>query len=124
MSSVKANNSENARLRLGEEEVLAQMHNLTAAGQETTAGTLSWMLYELARHPDVQARIRREVRAARAEVLARGDEDFSMEDLNGMELTVAAIKVRCALRRVMGGTLMSACRRPCATTRPRSTSGA
>ena len=41
--AVKANKSEGARSQLGEpeEEVLAQMHNFTAAGQETTAGTLS-----------------------------------------------------------------------------------
>ncbi len=93
-STVKANNSENARLRLGEEEVLAQMHHLTAAGQETTSSTLSWMLYELAKHPEYQVRIREEIRAVRALVVERGDTAFSPEDLDGMKYTLAAIKVR------------------------------
>ncbi|RDX43906.1 cytochrome P450 [Lentinus brumalis] len=89
---VKANNSENARLRLGEEEVLAQMHHLTAAGQETTSSTLSWMLYELAKHPEYQVRIREEIRAVRAVVVERGDAAFTPEDLDGMKYTLAAIK--------------------------------
>ena len=91
---MKANNSENARLRLGEEEVLAQMHHLVAAAQETTSSTLSWMLYELAKRPDYQARMRPEIRAVRARVAARGDADFTPDDLDSMKVVLAAIKVR------------------------------
>ena len=91
--TVKANKSEKAHTQLQEEEVLAQMHHLTAAAQETTAGTLSWMLYELAKHPEYQTKIRNEVRAARAAVRGRGDADFNIDDLSGMEVTLAAIKV-------------------------------
>ena len=94
MSSVKANNSENARLRLGEEEVLAQMHHLTSAGQETTSSTLSWMLYELSKNPEYQTRIREEIRAVRARAVERGDTAFTPEDLDSMQYTLAAIKVR------------------------------
>ncbi|RPD59127.1 cytochrome P450 [Lentinus tigrinus ALCF2SS1-7] len=89
---MKANNSENAGVRLGEEEVLAQMHHLTAAGQETTSSTLSWMLYELSKHPDYQVRIREEIRAVRALVVERGDVEFTPEDLDSMKYTLAAIK--------------------------------
>ena len=91
---VKANNSENARLRLGEEEVLAQMHHLTSAGQETTSSTLSWMLYELSKNPEYQTRIREEIRAVRARAFERGDTAFTPEDLDSMQYTLAAIKVR------------------------------
>ena len=91
---MKANNSENARLRLGEEEVLAQMHHLVAAAQETTSSTLSWMLYELSKHPEYQVRIRKEIRAARALATERGNAAFTLEDLDGMQYTLAAIKVR------------------------------
>ena len=80
-------------MRLGEEEVIAQMHHLTIAGQETTSSTLSWMLYELSKRPDYQARMRVEIREARARVIARGDTDFTLEDLDGMKVTLAAIKV-------------------------------
>ena len=91
---MKANNSENARLRLGEEEVLAQMHHLVAAAQETTSSTLSWMLYELSKRPDYQARMRAEIRAVRAQVAARGDTDFTPDDLDSMKVVLGAIKVR------------------------------
>ncbi len=74
--------------------MLAQMHHLTAAGEGTTSATLSWMLFELAKYPEYQARMRDEVRAARARVAERGDVDFTSEDLDGMKATVAAIKVR------------------------------
>ncbi|KAI0730494.1 cytochrome P450 [Earliella scabrosa] len=76
---IKANASENERMRLGEEE-------------ETTSSTLSWMLYELSKRPDYQARMRAEIREARARVIARGDTDFTLEDLDGMKVTLAAIK--------------------------------
>ena len=117
--AVKANKSEKAHTQLKEEEVLAQMHHLTAAAQETTAGTLSWMLYELAKHPEYQTKIRNEVRAARAAVRARGDADFTIDDLNGMEVVLAAIKVRHV--RSLWSSQRSTCqrRRHFDTTQPR-----
>ncbi|KAI0794686.1 cytochrome P450 [Fomes fomentarius] len=89
---VRANASEDPRTRLGDKEVLAQMHHLTIAGEGTTSATLSWMLFELAKYPEYQARMRDEIRAARARVTERGDVDFTSEDLDGMKATVAAIK--------------------------------
>jgi cytochrome P450 len=35
--------------------------NIVVAGTETTGGTLSWVFYELARHPDVEERVHREI---------------------------------------------------------------
>ena len=69
------------------------MQTLTLAGHETTASTLSWLLYELAHKPKFQARVRDEIRAARAQVSARGDSRFNMDDLDGMTTVVNAIKV-------------------------------
>ncbi|KAI0755301.1 cytochrome P450 [Daedaleopsis nitida] len=89
---VRANASENERTRLNEDEVLAQMHHLTAAAQETTASTLSWMFYELAQNREYQSRMREEIRAARAAVVGRGETDFNSDDLDSMKLTMAAIK--------------------------------
>ncbi|KAH9928018.1 cytochrome P450 [Epithele typhae] len=89
---IKANASENPNTQMSEEEVVAQLHHLTAAGHETTSTTLTWMLYELAQHPVYQARVRAEIRAARAAVRERGDGDFSLEDLDNMKVTLAAIK--------------------------------
>lgn len=45
----------------GDDEVRTQVLHLLMAGTETTATTLSWVFYELARHPDVAARVRQEL---------------------------------------------------------------
>ena len=125
---MKANASGNPRTRLGEEEVLSQMHNLTAAAQETTSSTLSWMLYELAKRPDYQARIRAEIRAGRARVAERGTgAGFILEDLDGMQMMLAAIKVRSALARrdiLACADCLTCCRKRSASTPSCTTSGA
>lgn len=76
--------------------MLAQMHHLTAAGEGTTSSTISWMLFELAKRPEYQVRMRDEIRAVRARASERGDSDFALEDLDSMKCTLAAIKVRRA----------------------------
>jgi cytochrome P450 len=43
-------------------EVRAQVMNILMAGTETTATTLSWVFYELARHPAVAERVMGEIR--------------------------------------------------------------
>ena len=111
--------------------MLAEMHSLTVAGHETTSNTLTWMLYELARHPEYQARVRAEIRAARAAVVDRGESAFTMDDLDGMKVTLAVIKVCLA---GLGSLRMSATyqncggpaayRKPYASTQSSSTSGA
>jgi len=45
-----------------DEEVIDQMLTFLAAGHETTASALTWCTYLLARHPEVQARLREEIR--------------------------------------------------------------
>ena len=90
---MKANASEDPKTQLSYTEMTAQMQSLTFAGHETTASTLSWMLWELAKHPDYQAKMRAEIRATRAAVLARGDTNFTIDDLDSMALVLNAIKV-------------------------------
>ncbi|KAI0756691.1 cytochrome P450 [Daedaleopsis nitida] len=89
---IKANLSEDPRTQLQDEEMMAQMQSLTFAGHETTASTLSWMFWELAKHPKYQARMRAEIRATRAAVVARGDDRFSIDDLDSMTTVLNAIK--------------------------------
>ncbi|CAH1271280.1 CYP4F12 [Branchiostoma lanceolatum] len=48
---------------LPEEVVRHEVMTFMVAGQETTSTGLSWLLLELSRHPDVQDRLRSEVRA-------------------------------------------------------------
>ena len=53
---------------------------------------MTWLLYELARHPEYQSKMRAEVKAIRARVAERGDEDFSVSDLDAMTYCLAAMK--------------------------------
>ncbi|PIL34065.1 cytochrome P450 [Ganoderma sinense ZZ0214-1] len=89
---IKANSSADAKTRLDDEELIAEMYSLTLAGHETTSATLSFVLYELARHPQYQERMRQEIRDARARVIARGGNAFKTEDLDSLTLSTNAIK--------------------------------
>jgi len=89
---VQANASENEEAKLTDEELLAQMRTILLAGHETSATTLCWVLLELARHPDVQARLRKEIRDTEAAIHVRGGSDFTASDLDNMPYLNAVLK--------------------------------
>ncbi|PSS30876.1 hypothetical protein PHLCEN_2v2603 [Hermanssonia centrifuga] len=89
---VRANISENPKTRISEDEMVAQMAVLTLAGHETTANTASWFLWELAKHPEFQNKLREEIFAVRSQISARGDSELTVEDLDGMVYLPAAMK--------------------------------
>jgi Cytochrome P450 len=105
--------SEDANARLSEGELMSQLQcvsilqcvvtrsltcewicrTLMVAGQETTASTSAWALYELSRHPEIQTRVREEVRAARAHASKRGNGELTVTDLDSMKWLLAVMKV-------------------------------
>ncbi|KAJ8594235.1 cytochrome P450 [Rhizopogon salebrosus TDB-379] len=90
---VKANMDTDAKEKLTEEELIAMMrwvHNMIR--HETTANTLSWGLLELARNPDVQSRLRAEIRETEAVIHARGDIQYTTADFDNMPYTTAVMK--------------------------------
>ncbi|KAK0475532.1 cytochrome P450 [Armillaria novae-zelandiae] len=89
---VTANVSENPKLRLSPEELLAQMNSIMFAGHETTANTLSWAFLELAKHREVQDRLRAEIRKKERVVFGRGDAEFSVQDFDAMPYLTAVVK--------------------------------
>ncbi|KAH9935136.1 PAH-inducible cytochrome P450 monooxygenase PC-PAH 1 [Epithele typhae] len=89
---VRANASEDPRSRLTEDEMISQVATFLLAGHETTASSMTWILWELAKHPEYQSKIRAEVRAVRARVTGRGDSEYSVADLDTMTYTLAAMK--------------------------------
>ncbi|OJA08713.1 hypothetical protein AZE42_07090 [Rhizopogon vesiculosus] len=89
---VKANMDADAKAKLTEEELLAQMRTILFAGHETTSNSVSWTLLELARQPEIQSRLRAEIRETEAAVHARGDADFTIADFDAMPYTTAVIK--------------------------------
>jgi cytochrome P450 len=46
-----------------DEDLVNQLMTFLAAGHETTASAMSWAVYELCKHPDVQQKLREEIRA-------------------------------------------------------------
>ncbi|KAI0706269.1 cytochrome P450 [Cerioporus squamosus] len=89
---VRANAAEDPKHRLSDDEMISQMATFLLAGHETTSNSMSWLLFELARHPEHQALLREEIQAVRARVTERGDSDFTVDDMDSMPLVVATIK--------------------------------
>jgi len=52
-----------------------------------------YLLWELARRPEIQQRLREEVTETSEAIKARGDEDFTPEDIDNMTFTNAVVKV-------------------------------
>lgn len=53
---LRAEDEETGRPLTGH-QICSEILTLAGAGTETTASVLSWILYELARHPDIEARV-------------------------------------------------------------------
>ncbi|KAF9024023.1 cytochrome P450 [Hymenopellis radicata] len=83
---VKANNSEDPETRLEEKELLAQMHTIIVAGHETTANTLSFTLFEMCKEPQIQHRLRAEIRAMGKPT------DYTSSDFDNMPYLTAVVK--------------------------------
>ncbi|KAJ3850477.1 cytochrome P450 [Lentinula lateritia] len=81
---VQSNLSENPKSRLTEEELLAQMRTLIFGGHET--------ITKIARNPQLQARLRAEIRATEEKIADRGEEEFTMQDFEEMPVLIAMSK--------------------------------
>ncbi len=78
--------------------MVSEMSGLTIAGHETTANTITWLLWELAKLPSLQDQLRQEIKDKREQIAQKNSPgiDFSMEDLEGMPFLQALLKVRTA----------------------------
>ena len=54
---------------------------------------MSWILLELARHPEMQSKLRAEIRKMEAAIRARDDAQFTIGDFDAMPYLTAVIKV-------------------------------
>ncbi|THH29033.1 hypothetical protein EUX98_g5156 [Antrodiella citrinella] len=86
---VRANNSENEQRKLTDYEMVSQMRTILLAGHETTSLSLSWGLLELAKRPDIQNKLRKEIHDMEAAVKGRG---FIAADMDRMPYTQACVK--------------------------------
>ncbi|KAL1681037.1 cytochrome P450 [Schizophyllum commune] len=86
---VRANAAAQPKARLDEDEVYAQLLTILLAGHETTANALSWAFFELAQQPDIQSRLRAEIRSVRA---SRSDAGLTAETIHAMPYLNAVVK--------------------------------
>ncbi|KAL0570466.1 hypothetical protein V5O48_011493 [Marasmius crinis-equi] len=90
---LKANMSpQNEKSRLDEDEMFAEMLAILFAGHDTTANSLSWMLLELARHPEVQNKLRREIHDKERQLVSEGRAGFAAEDFESLPYLNAFMK--------------------------------
>ncbi|KAM0789153.1 hypothetical protein ACM66B_000004 [Microbotryomycetes sp. NB124-2] len=92
MSLLLKSNLGSAKATLSDAELQGQMTTMLLAGHETSSTALTWLLWTLARHRGVQDRLRAEVRAARAAAEAEGQDDLSLDSLNGLEYMDAVVR--------------------------------
>ncbi|KAK7031127.1 hypothetical protein VNI00_013735 [Paramarasmius palmivorus] len=69
-------------------EALSQMSTIILAGHDTTGNTLSWLFYELAKHPADQERLYQEIKHVREQ---KGEE-LTANDFDSMPFLHAVIK--------------------------------
>ncbi|KAL0067429.1 hypothetical protein AAF712_005414 [Marasmius tenuissimus] len=92
---VKANMaSQNERSRMSDEELYAQMLIIFLAGHETTANSISWTLLELSRYPEIQEKLRNEIREKERQLISEGRSrsEFTAEDFESLPYLNAVVK--------------------------------
>ncbi|KAK1225576.1 hypothetical protein PQX77_011468 [Marasmius sp. AFHP31] len=92
---VKANMaSKNERTKMSDEELYAQMLSIFIAGHETTANSISWILLEMSRHPEIQDKLRKEIREKERQLVAEGrsQSGFTAEDCDSLPYMNAVLK--------------------------------
>ncbi|KIJ30165.1 hypothetical protein M422DRAFT_268304 [Sphaerobolus stellatus SS14] len=86
---VDENNALDPATQLSPYELISQMRSIVLAGHETTGATMSWLLYELALHPQIQTELRKEIVAIRRQ---RAPKELTLTDLESLTLLQAVIK--------------------------------
>lgn len=80
--------------KLTENELVSQCIFFFFAGLETSASTLTYMLFELAHNQDCQDRLVREIEASGVGEMDRGSAQFYETVMNGIPYLDACVKVR------------------------------
>ncbi|KAI0326037.1 cytochrome P450 [Cubamyces sp. BRFM 1775] len=87
--------------RLSEEDVLSQFPTFTITGHETTSDATAWCLYELARAPHVQAKLREEL-------LAVPTENPTMDELMALPYLDMVVRESLRIRAPVTSTIRTA----------------
>ncbi|KAK0193230.1 cytochrome P450 [Armillaria mellea] len=77
-----------AKKKMNDPEIDSQLATFIIAGYETAGGTISWILYELSRHPEIQSKVREEIAMAKSKSLGA----LTWDDYDAMAWLNAVIK--------------------------------
>ncbi|VEN50866.1 unnamed protein product [Callosobruchus maculatus] len=80
VNSLKSNEGYMQKFTYGDRKAVGQPFMFFIAGENTLITTLTYMLYELAKHPEAQRKLRDEIMEAKG-----GDAEFSYEKIVGMK---------------------------------------
>ncbi|MFJ9708898.1 cytochrome P450 [Streptomyces sp. NPDC101234] len=86
LSLLMAATDESTGQPLTEDQICSEILTLAVAGTETTASVLSWVLYELARNPEIESRVLAELGAV------LGDRPVAFEDVTRLPYLDRVIK--------------------------------
>ncbi|VEN50865.1 unnamed protein product [Callosobruchus maculatus] len=79
VTSLKNNENFTQKFTYGDRKAVGQPYMFFMAGENTIITTLAYVLYELAKHPEAQKKLRDEV------MEAKGDDEFNYEKIIGMK---------------------------------------
>ncbi|KAL4978655.1 cytochrome P450 [Aspergillus desertorum] len=65
-------------------ELVDQMMTFLAAGHETTSSALQWSVYALCRHPDIQTRLRQEIRSHLPSISSDNPESITADTVDSL----------------------------------------
>jgi len=89
---LKAQISGDKSRQLREEEIVEIVVSTIFGGHGTIALAMTWVLFEIAKRPEIQARMRAEILEMMNTVHARGDIDWTPLDLDSLHYTDAVIR--------------------------------
>ncbi|KAK7458717.1 hypothetical protein VKT23_009717 [Stygiomarasmius scandens] len=102
----RANHAEDPKRKLNDSEVLSQVATMVSAGQETISFSTTYLLYELSRHPEDQARVLNEIHELRARI--GQDTVPTSHDYDSMPYFNAVIKEALRLHSIIAGVVREA----------------
>ncbi|KAL8277160.1 hypothetical protein RQP46_010488 [Phenoliferia psychrophenolica] len=101
-------NTGDAKTRMSDAELRGQLPTFIIAGHETTSTALTWTLWTLARHPDVQDRLRKELRDARRKASEEGRTELESDELNSLKYLDAVCREILRVKSPVGNVLRRA----------------
>ncbi|KAL8279020.1 hypothetical protein RQP46_008689 [Phenoliferia psychrophenolica] len=85
-------NTKGGKVEISDADLQGQVTTTIVAGHETTATSLTWTLYRLARCHDVQTKLRTEIREARRTAKEAGQDEISHNELHALPYLDAVVR--------------------------------